>query len=196
MLRGDNGVERQARLIKRGVSRMQSLIEDLLLLSRLDASTTGGRCDPKTVAAELHEEIVGRFEDAGARLYLSLEPAEVHCTDGLLRQVLANLVENAFKYRRGEVAAEIAVTGRLVARGYEIRVADNGIGMSSDELGHAFDPLYRARRVPDVPGTGLGLSIVKRVIERYGGSIGIASQLGRGSTVTLILPMNPAPSES
>src|SRR5262245_14871530 len=92
-------------------------------------------------------------------------PAKIRGSEGLLGQALWNLVENAVKYRRPDLAVRVEVTGWVQREFYELRVKDNGIGMTPDETTRAFDPLYRARRLGQVSGTGLGLSIVKRVIE-------------------------------
>lgn len=180
--------ERQAELIRRAVDRMAALIEDLLNLSRVEGAATAGRSDPAAVVAEVQSALSERIREAGASVHVAVERDAVGCTESLFRQVVCNLLENALKYRRPEIPVEIEVTGRVEGDEYEMRIKDNGIGMSTDEARHAFDPLFRAPRVRDVPGTGIGLSIVKRVLDACGGSVSIESALGRGTVMTIRLP--------
>lgn len=175
-------------MLDRGVRRMNALIEDLLTLSRIDSSAQAARCDPSQVAAQLREELEPQLAEADASLTVEVASARVRCVEGLLHQALWNLLENAVKYRRDGVHAEIAVEGHQNGAGYELSVRDNGVGMSADEAERVFEPFFRATATRDRPGTGLGLSIVKRVIETAGGTVRVASQPGAGTTFVLRLP--------
>jgi two-component system phosphate regulon sensor histidine kinase PhoR len=105
-----------------------------------------------------------------------------------LEQALVNLLDNAVKFNRpeGEVTIECAYTDDERVR---ISVRDTGIGIPSEDLKRIFERFYRVdkarSRTPG--GTGLGLPIVKEVVERMGGSVEVQSQLGRGSTFTILL---------
>jgi signal transduction histidine kinase len=103
-----------------------------------------------------------------------------------LRQVLANLVDNAIKYTpaggRVDVAAD-ADEGGVV-----IRVSDSGIGIAPDEAPRVWDRLYRGDRSRSERGLGLGLSLVKAIVEAHGGSVALSSTVGQGSTFTIRLP--------
>ena len=176
-------------VLKRGVQRMESLIQDLLALSRVEVDARAGVGDPALVVSQVREELAPRLEAEQATLRMAVEPARVQCAEGLLRQVLVNLADNAIKYRREDAPPEIEIHGSAVDGRYELRVADNGIGMSSDEARHAFDPFYRALRARETPGTGLGLSIVKRVIEASAGTIAVDSRLGEGTTFVIQLAL-------
>jgi signal transduction histidine kinase len=168
---------------------MEAIIEDLLALSRIGNGTArSGVGDPAVVVAQVRDELATRLASEGVTLHVAAEPAKVQCAEGLLRQVVSNLADNAVKYRRAEGQAEINILGRVVGKEYLLRVADNGVGMSYDEARQAFDPFFRALRVREQPGTGLGLSIVKRVIEASGGSVTVDSQLGQGTTFVIRLP--------
>ena len=90
---------------------------------------------------------------------MAVDHAVVSCSEGLLRQALTNLTENAVKYRRPDVGPEVEISGTAIDDGYELRVSDNGVGMAADEAGHVFEPFYRSSRTQSLPGTGLGLSI-------------------------------------
>jgi len=182
-------------ILRRSIARMERLIHDLLALSRIETQSLGATCDPAAVAATVREELSSRVEGAQGTLRVSVEPASVCGSDGLLIEVLSNLVDNAVKYARPEVAPEISLSGRAHEGHYELSVADNGMGMSPDEVRQAFEPFYRARR-GKAPGTGLGLSIVKRVAEASGGSVSLQSTLGGGTTLVVRLPMVDAAGRS
>jgi len=118
-----------------------------------------------------------------------LEEAKVAGDRVQLEQAFVNLLNNAVKFNRphGEVKVEMIrpVEGRI-----GVVITDTGIGIPSEHLPRIFERFYRVdkARSRDVGGTGLGLSIVKHVIERMGGTVAVESQLGRGSTFTVLLP--------
>jgi signal transduction histidine kinase len=117
------------------------------------------------------------------------DEAEVACSEGLLRQALTNLVENAVKYRRPEVPPEVEISGSKRDGEYQLRVSDDGAGISAEETARIFEPLYRSPRVQHLPGTGLGLSIVNRIVQASGGAISVESRLEEGSTFVVHLKL-------
>jgi signal transduction histidine kinase len=173
-------------ILRRGTLRMEGLVDDLLTLARVESQVRGS-CDPGAAVAQLREEFAERFASERGVLRSSVDRAQVACSEGLLHQALTNLVENAVKYRRSEVPPEVQISGARTDGGYELRVADNGTGMSAEELERVFEPLYRSPRVLDVPGTGLGLSIVDRIVRASGGTISVSSNVGQGSTFIIHL---------
>ena len=178
--------------LDRAVGRMDRLIHDLLALAQIDGEELGGECDVLGVVAMVHDEVKERTEGAGATLHLDVEPASLRCLEGLLVQALVNLVDNALKYHRPGVRPAIELTGRRVDGRYEVRVADNGIGMSPDEADRAFEPFFRAGRVAE-QGTGLGLPICRGFIEAMGGRIVAANRSDRsGAVFTVSLASAPA----
>lgn len=181
--------EKAAGLLQRGVGRMRTLIDDLLALSRLGTTVCDKGCDPAVIAAWTSDELGERLMSEGVTVSLDVRPARVHCPEGLLRQVLVNLLDNSTKYRRPDVPARIEVLGFVEKDRYRLEVKDNGIGMSVHDARHAFEPFYRADGGRGRQGTGLGLSIVKRVVEVSGGTIAIDAQLGRGTKVRIDLPL-------
>jgi signal transduction histidine kinase len=181
--------DRAVAILKRGVARMEVVIRDLLALSRIDGQPQGAVAETATVATVLEEDLRPAVSTVHGALHVDVEPAEVACSDGLLRQVLWNLGENAVKYRRNEVELDLWIRGRNAGRSYEFRVSDNGAGMSADDAQHAFDPFFRSNQVRAIPGTGLGLSIVKRAVEATGGTVSIDSAPGRGTTFVINLPL-------
>jgi signal transduction histidine kinase len=174
--------------IGRGVTRIARLIDDLLVLSRIGMMTQKP-ANTEPIATALEQELgplVGKVDGA---LHVALEPAEVLCTEGLLRQALWNLGENAVKYRRTDVAPHIEIAGHVAGGRYTIRVTDNGLGMSPEDVHHAFEPFFRSAQTSALPGTGLGLSIVQRIVEASGGHVWLSSEPGQGTTFVITLPL-------
>jgi signal transduction histidine kinase len=176
-------------VFRRGVKQMETIIQDLLTLSRVSAQTTDETSETTMVAASVEEDLRQEVETAGGMLRVEVAAATVRCSHGLLRQVLWNLGENAVKFRHPDVRLEVEIRGRLLPHTYEFSVSDNGAGMSTTEAKHVFDPFFRGEQVGSIPGTGLGLSIVKRVAEANGGSVSVDSAVGRGSTFKVFLPL-------
>ncbi len=181
--------ERNKAILRRGVARMEGMIQDLLTLSRISAQVAGATCQTTRVAALAQEDLTPIVEGASGVLIIDAAPAMVPCTEGLLRQVLWNLGENAVKYQRSAVGLLVEIHGRIIPNAYEFTISDNGNGMSSLEISHACEPFFRGKDAQSSSGSGLGLSIVKRVIEASGGSMSIDSIPGRGTTVRIRLPL-------
>jgi signal transduction histidine kinase len=177
----------ESAILRRGVNRMESMIEDLLTLSRISTQTAGATCRAENVAELAREDLTPIVEAAGGTLVVEAASASVSCSEGLLRQVLWNLGENAVKYRSPEVQLQVRIDGRIVPNAYEIRVSDNGTGMSPSDARQACEPFFRGKETDSTPGVGLGLSIVKRVIEASGGKITVDSTPGQGTTFSLLL---------
>jgi two-component system, OmpR family, sensor kinase len=172
----------------RSIEQMTTMIEDLLAFARADTAARSVPSDPAAVAAKVGDDFLVRYGDQ-ASLHAHVEAACVAYREGLLRQVLWNLVENSVKYRRSDVDAEISISGHVAAGFYELRVSDNGPGVQPEDAVHIFEPLFRADPTRHIPGTGLGLSIVKRIVEGGGGRISLQSQPGHGATFVLRLPL-------
>lgn len=184
-----------------GIEQMSTLVENLLNLQRIEAGL-GLEERPCHLGALLVEAVDGLRARAVAKgLVLRLEasePAPVIWGDAmLLRQAVANLVDNAIKYTPsgGIVTAGL----RVVEQEVHISVSDTGIGIAPEDQVRLFEKFFRTRRrgMEDVPGSGLGLAIVKSIVERHGGRVWVDSQLGRGSTFTIAIPIRkpPAPDE-
>lgn len=106
-----------------------------------------------------------------------------------LYQVFSNLIGNAIKYCSDPDGARISVDSYFEADQVCYRIADNGIGIPKENLGHIFEIFKRGNNVKDIEGTGVGLSLVKRIMERLGGSIKIESEVNKGTTVYLYFPI-------
>jgi signal transduction histidine kinase len=169
--------------------RMESLVGDLLALARLEAAT---RSAPRRVfrldhlVADIHRDAARHASDAVEVRLGPVPEAWVLGDRDDLRRAIWNIADNALKYTRaGWVELSLAVhDGRA-----EIRVADSGIGIEDKHLDRLFDRFWRAPSVRGMAGSGLGLAIVKWVAEVHGGTVSVESQLGRGSIVTMELPV-------
>jgi len=183
-------------IIKAHAIRLNNISSDLLTLSELEAGKA--RPEPEPVAVRAAVESAMRTLEAEARLRGvsvvcgRMEDAQVLGDRLQIEQALVNLLDNAVKFNRpsGEVLLEVTRSsdGRV-----RITLTDTGIGIPHDDLPRIFERFYRVdkARSREVGGTGLGLSIVKHVIERMNGTVSVESQLGKGSTFTLLLPAAP-----
>ena len=125
---------------------------------------------------------------------------EVKCANGLavranrdlLNIILTNLLSNAVRYSPAD--SLVSIVAEREGREICLAVADRGIGMSAEELGHIFEEFYRTRRAREVErdGTGLGLSIIKKTVDVLGGRIVVTSEVNKGSTFTIYLPEGEA----
>ncbi|WP_116089917.1 sensor histidine kinase [Sphingomonas crusticola] len=173
--------------------RMQRLIDDLMSLSRIEADRYYPPKDRVNVAAllrEVAEEYVPRRD--GDRLSVEAPKKTVVIGDrGQLRQLIHNIISNAFKYGRAgtPVRAMLSVSSGIA----RLSVRDEGEGIGPEHLPRLTERFYRADpgRSRAIGGTGLGLAIVKHIIERHRGKLDIASIVGVGTTVSVELPIAP-----
>ena len=189
-------VERLAERIQTEAFRLARTVDDLLQLSRIEASEPP---DAESVSIrQVVAEAVERTEAAAdlQKVRISVTPVEGWLTVvGDRRQLvsaLANLLENAVKY--SDAGAEVTVSARAAGDGVELDVADHGIGIPATDLERVFERFYRVDRARsrDTGGTGLGLAIVRHVVQNHDGEISVSSREGDGSTFTLRLPAGPA----
>jgi len=164
-----------------GATRMERLIQDLLAYSRV--GTQGREFQPTSGESAFQQALLnlrGAIEDSGAIVTSSALP-EVMADETQLIQVFQNLVGNGIKYRRPETP-EVRVSAKRVADRWVIAVADNGLGIDAQYFERIFGMFQRLHRREEFAGTGIGLAIAKKIVERHGGTIGVQSQLGIGST--------------
>jgi two-component system phosphate regulon sensor histidine kinase PhoR len=179
--------------IKAHAVRLNSIASDLLTLSELESGKLPGEPERISIRVALEAALATVRSEAhlrGVTIFCAqLEDALVMGDKVRLEQAFINLLDNAIKFNRqgGEVRVE---AGRVPEGKARITIADTGIGIPSDDLSRIFERFYRVdkARSREMGGTGLGLSIVKHVIGRMGGSVSVESQLGKGSTFTVILP--------
>jgi len=173
--------------------RMAALMEQVLLLGRVDA----GKLAAQAVPLDL-DDLLGRIADeqrsaTAARCPILLDlgaPGALtgaRADAGLLRHILSNLVSNAAKY--SPPGSEVRLAARRDGTDAVLTVADRGIGIPEADQARLFEAFHRAGNVGETPGSGLGLLIVKRCVDLHGGRISARSRLGDGTTFEVRLPL-------
>ena len=175
--------------IKSSIAKMDRLISAILGLTR-----EGRReFDPVRVdMRELIEAIVTTVahQASEAQADIHIEPLPEITSDRLaLEQIFSNLIDNALKYLKPGVPGNISVRGRTKLGFAIFDIADNGRGIDPKDHQRIFD-LFRRAGVQDKPGQGIGLAHVRALVRRLGGTMSVASELAKGSTFTVTLPIN------
>jgi PAS domain S-box-containing protein len=174
---------------------LHQLIEDLLSLSRLDS----GKAEPRRVDFDLVEllgeavnstKILAGEKDIHFEYSLPVHRVPVVADRDQLRQVLHNLLENAIKFTPG--TGKVSLDYELVGEHIVLRISDTGIGIPEADLPHIYERFYRSElsTQQEIPGTGLGLAITKEILDRHLGAISVESEIGKGSTFRVMLPLS------
>jgi signal transduction histidine kinase len=174
--------------IKSSIAKMDRLISAILNLTR------EGRREfiPVRIdTRELIEAVVATVahQAAEAKAEIRIEPLPEITSDRLaLEQIFSNLIDNALKYLKPGVPGEISVRGRTKLNFAIFEISDNGRGIDPKDHQRIFD-LFRRAGTQDKPGQGIGLAHVRALVRRLGGTMSVASELDKGSTFTITLPM-------
>jgi signal transduction histidine kinase len=184
---------RYVNVITRGTARLQTIVEDLLLVAEIEADRlqlVKTPTDLGALAAATVETALPTAAEREIELVLDVEgPLPLEADAARLAQVLDNLVSNALKYTppRGKVVVSATESDGSL----RVEVADNGIGVPHEELGQLFSRFYRASTATRlaIPGTGLGLVIVRAIVERHGGTVSLDSVVDEGTRVSVSLPV-------
>lgn len=172
--------------------RMHRLVQDLLMLSRLETGEFAAEQQPVAMPGLLDElcaEARALSGERGHRIELEAQPGvDVVGAESELRSAISNLLSNAVRYTPD--GGTIRVSWQADSDGAYCRVADDGIGVPREHVSRLTERFYRVDKARSnaTGGTGLGLAIVKHVINRHGGYLAIDSEPGRGSTFTLVFP--------
>ncbi|MGY1810410.1 ATP-binding protein [Blastococcus sp. SYSU D00669] len=195
-LLGEGGLDTDAReqleLALRNGRRLRRLVDDLLEFVRIE----GGRATPVRVETDvpgLTAELAGLLRSAAERAGLRLDvdcpplPRPAHVDPRMWEKVVVNLVANAVKYT---FVGGIRVALRAGADGFELTVADTGVGIPAEELPRLFERFHRVAdsAARSREGSGLGLALVRELVGLHGGSVTVASTPGEGSTFTVRVP--------
>ena len=182
-------------IISNELKRLFVLTENLRLLSRIETSEKSIKREPVNLKGVIEDVIMAEADRASERaiqlIYRGPErPARVLGNRDQLRQVVSNLVDNSIKYAKDN-GGEVVISLREENENILVRVSDEGLGISEEDVPFVFDTAYRSPIVRSVKrtGSGLGLAIAKRIVEQQGGEIKIQSKMGEGTTVSFNVPL-------
>jgi signal transduction histidine kinase len=178
------------------VSALDLLIEELLTRAKLESAAFELALEPCDLVAIVGDAVhrAGSPEESGAagRIEVSLptEPLPLRANPTLLSGALRNLIENSLQYSPKEGPVRVAAF-REGAFGV-VRVEDQGIGIPADEVSRIFEPFFRGERSRSrrTGGVGLGLTVARLIVRRHGGDIAAESEVGRGTRLTVRLPIS------
>jgi two-component system phosphate regulon sensor histidine kinase PhoR len=182
-------------IIGRQADRLAAIIEDLLALSRIEQSEQAGSLpvEPQPLAgilAAAADDCRPRAADRSVRLEIDCPPDLAATVNGpLVEQAVINLVDNAIKY--SESGKTVWLSAATADDAAVLRVRDEGCGIAAEHLPRLFERFYRVdmARSRALGGTGLGLAIVKHIVQAHGGTVGVESEPGEGTTFTLRIPV-------
>ncbi len=181
--------------IHRQASVLINLVNELLDLARIESRRGKDFKREHQQVQTLVENVVSGLlihNDARKVAYtLSAAPIWVDVDREKFSLALTNVLSNAYKYspHGGEISLDMVWRERDQRSECGIRVTDQGLGMTPEQVEKVFDRFFRADTSGNIPGTGLGMTIVKEILELHGGQVTVASELGKGTTVTLWVPL-------
>ena len=174
--------------IRGAASRMRTLIQDLLSLSRV---TSKARPFVPVELAEIARgtlvDLEVQIQETGAAITIDELP-RVEADPVQMRQLFQNLLGNALKFRKEAEAPHISVKATRDGDRAVLTFSDTGIGFDDRYADRIFKPFQRLHAAGRYPGTGIGLAICRKIVERHGGALAVKSAPGRGSTFTVTLP--------
>jgi two-component system phosphate regulon sensor histidine kinase PhoR len=186
-------LDRLLTIVDRHADRLTLLIDDLLLLAKLDSGRVALNLQPtalRTAVQETVDDLIPRAASREIKLDNQVTAGLVARADpDRLRQVLWNLIDNAIKY--GRPAGKVTITGKaLDDQRIEVCVRDDGPGIPAEARARVFERFFRAdkARSREQGGTGLGLAIVKHVVQAHGGDVRVESEMGQGAAFFFTLP--------
>lgn len=195
-LNGEVPTERTGQIMDRISARMGGMlvmVQDILQHSVVKGGEAMGEVRVVDLSEQVPPLLKGWLAQAQARglsfeAYVQPRPLSVRVDVKAMLLVLSNLLSNAIKYTE---AGGITITLGLVDDHAELKVRDTGIGLPSDEIPKMFEEFFRASnaRKRNIEGTGVGLAGMREIVRRFGGDLGLSSEVGKGSTFTLRLPL-------
>lgn len=190
--------DRQSSLecIRQNVNRIAKMITDFLDVSKMETMKLEEAKNPvqmNLIAEDVVLQLMVTAREKQLVLTLKLD-ADLKPTLGdfdQLQRALWNLVSNAIKFTHA--GGRITVASKMINKNIAISVQDTGIGIPKDEISGLFSEFHRLGGSLNIEGTGLGLFIVKTIVESHGGSVLVESEVGRGTTFTILLPASNTP---
>jgi signal transduction histidine kinase len=188
-------VARLLGLMEASINRFQQTITQLTDVARLSQDNDDAPTEPVDLAALIEDvrlDLADDLAEAGAQLAVEVEACpQVQFAPPHLRSIVFNLLSNALRYRAPDRVSEVRLHATCAAHEFVLTVQDNGLGLSTEQQSKLFRLFKRLHT--HVQGSGVGLYAVKKVVENAGGTISVQSQVGVGSTFTVVLPLEPKP---
>lgn len=179
--------------IKKEAQNMASLINDILMISRLETKELEVTITEVRICP-LVNEVIASLKPLAAEndiaIIVNCKPFVMKANDGQMKELLNNLITNAIKYNKPGGIVKIIITKE--GNNANFIVEDTGVGIPEESKARVFERFYRVDkgRSKKMGGTGLGLSIVKHIVNYYGGTINLESELGKGSKFTVRIPLS------
>lgn len=188
---GDQQVRHHIRVIRHSALRLTHMIDALLKYSRLEQQELPKQqFNVRDMITNLVNERVSFTQSPKPKVRLDLQLDDLYGEPVSIRQALANLLDNAIKFSRFRADPEIRISGRKTQSEYVLSVQDNGIGFDMAQTEKIFGLFERLHGPEDYEGTGVGLAIVRLVMDKHGGRVAVESAPGKGSTFTLMIPID------
>jgi len=183
----------QLNVVIQQTDRLNSLVQDLLNVSRIEQGHVEYKMEP-VVAADIINPIISRYRERAENKGITIdyqEPAKgtkVFADAGRYEEIMTNLIDNAIKY---SLKGKVTIAHNINSKNLETSVQDTGIGMSAAERDRLFQRFYRVRneKTKDIGGTGLGLWIIKQYSEGMNGSVSVDSMKDSGTKFTISLKL-------
>jgi len=188
--RGSGTINKNVARIKKAVSNMSGLLEDILMLSKAEYGKVSLNLNPinaTNFCTSILEELQPLVTDKHLINFRShTDPVYANLDAKLLHHLLTNLLSNAIKYspNGGQVSLELSCENQQII----FCVRDEGIGITAEDREKLFQQFERGANVGKIKGSGLGLCIVKHIVDLHGGTISVESTIGKGSTFIVTLP--------
>lgn len=180
-------VKEFAELSEQELDRIETLVQNLLKITRLDAGSIAFEKDTENVA-DMMQDIALHFayrakQEEKALTLAGAEDTSLFCDRDWIIEAIGNLVKNALDHT--DKGGTVRIEWRALPSAVQLKVADNGCGIHPEDLHHIFKRFYRSRFSKDTQGVGLGLPLAKAIIEAHNGTIEVDSELGRGTVFTV-----------
>lgn len=186
-------------VIQNQAKRLNRLIEDILNISRIESGLIKVSKEPASLTMLIEEQLqmIRSYAEEKNIKVMGQKPIvfdQVRVDKDMISQVIVNLLSNAVKYTQAGGSVRIQTEVDEIARLVRVTVADTGVGIPEDEVGHVFEKFYRVgANKKQAKGTGLGLNLVKQIVEKvHGGRAFVTSKVGEGSTFGFELPLAKA----
>lgn len=172
------------------INRLQNLADSMLGLLRDDGVAIKTSVSLSDIVSDAMGMIIPQAQAKNIAVEDAVKDIKLRGNAGSLTQLVTILLDNAIKYSPDD--STIYITSSVKARNLLLSIRDEGVGMDADTISSIFTRFYRAEESRNTKGYGLGLAIAKKVVEAHGGRISVKSQLGNGTTFTVVLPISNA----